>query len=526
MQSHTKGEGSADTSIQTLPARFAWRVSHSGDRPAISFDGNTSSYSVFAEQVTRLAAALYSAGVRKGDRVGFLGFNCPEVIATMLAATSIGAIFVPFNFRLTASELALLLEDSAVSVLLTGSQHVGLIDPIKTTLACRRFVQVGGEAGGWTMLGDFLAAADTPIPAIAIDPADVATIIYTSGTTGQPKGAMLTHANLWANDVNWMLSYSITPDDVLLTTAPMFHVSGLFVLLSTVLLAGGHIVLHQGFEAGAVVGAIEGHRVTMTFAVPTMILAITQHERFETVDFSSLRFVIVGGAPIAESLLLKCSARGIPISHTFGMTEVVSAATFLEPALGVARLNSVGRPMALSAVDLAGPDGSSVVEAHVRGEIRIRGDQVIKGYWKRPEATASAFSADGWYHTGDVGYFDADGFLYVCDRIKDMVISGGENVYPAEVESVLLEHSAVANAAVVGAPDERWGEIVVAVLVLKAGRTLTLSELLAFCGPRLARYKLPKRLHILDALPLNGAGKVVKQPLRELIKTGQGVPGE
>jgi fatty-acyl-CoA synthase len=200
------------------------------------------------------------------------------------------------------------------------------------------------------------------------------------------------------------------------------------------------------------------------------------------------------------------------------MTEVVSAATFLEPELGVARINSVGRAMMLSEVELIDAGGRRILEPDIRGEVRIRGENVIRGYWQRPEASAEAFSADGWFRTGDVGYFDADGFLYVCDRIKDMIISGGENVYAAEVESVLLEHPAVANAAAVGAPDERWGEIVVAVLVLKPGHSLTLEALVAFCGPRLARYKLPKRLRIVDEMPLNGAGKIVKQTLRQLLE--------
>ena len=493
---------------RTLATAFAKQAILSADRIALTCDGVSWRYDFMQRRIARLAASLHHHGVRKGDRVGYLGFNDPDTVILLLASASLGAVFVPLNYRLTATELRFLIDDAGIHALFVGTEHIDIVVSLGDLLPCKLFVQVGGQHPKWPSMQDFIATDLAPATAPSVDISDVAAIFYTSGTTGRPKGAMLTHANLWANNLNWILSYGIAAGDVLLTTAPMFHVSGLFVLLSAVLMVGGQVILHRSFDAGAVTAAIEGQRVTMTFAVPTMILAITQCVGFETADFSSLRFVIVGGAPTPESLLRRCAARAIPISHTYGMTEVTSASTFLETRHAIDKVNSVGRAMVLSEFSLIDGDGRPLIEPFAKGELMIRGENVIAGYWNRPDANAASFVAGGWFRTGDVGYVDADGFLYVCDRVGDMIISGGENIYPAEVESVLLEHTAVANAAVVGAPDDYWGERVVAVVVLKRGMTLTCEELVSFCRPLLAGYKIPRDLHILDELPLNGAGKI------------------
>lgn len=496
---------------------FRRRARLSAGRMALRFEGRSWTYAEMAAAIEDLAAVLHAQGLRQGDRVGHLGFNRPECLFTLFAAAALGAIFVPLNFRLTPAELRFLIHDAEIHTLLAGPEHLDLIEPMRADLPCRRYLHIGGDTPGWLALDTLLQAAPPAAPAADVRPGDVATLVYTSGTTGTPKGAMLTHANLWHNSLNWILCYGITAEDRLLTTAPMFHVGGLFVLLSPLLLAGGEVVLHRGFDAGAVLAALHEHRITMTFSVPTMMLMLGQHPAFDATDLSQLRLLVVGGAPCPEPLLRHYAGRNIAVSHTYGMSEVVSFCTFLETASGMLKLNSAGRAAPLSEVKLIDGDGRTITESGVKGEICVRGPTVMAGYWRRPEATRSACSADGWFRSGDIGSVDADGYLFVNDRLKDMVISGGENVYPAEVESVLLEHPAVAQAAVIGRPDTQWGERVCAVLVLKPGAALALDELQAFCGPRLARYKTPKELRVVDQLPLSGAGKVLKQVLRQTL---------
>ena len=494
---------------------FQRRARRSAERPALHFEGRAWTYADMAAAVEALAAVLHAQGLRQGDRVGYLGFNRPECLFTLFAGAVLGAIFVPLNFRLTPPELKLLIHDADIHTLLVGPEHLDLIEPMRAELPCQRYIRIGDGAPGWQALDVLLHSSPPPAPTAEVRPDDVATLVYTSGTTGVPKGAMLTHANLWSNNINWILCYGISADDRLLTTAPMFHVGGLFVLLSPLLLVGGEVVLHRGFDAGAVLSALREHRITMTFSVPTMMLMLSQHPDFDGTDLSQLRLLVVGGAPSPESLLRRYADRQIAVSHTYGMSEVVSFCTFLETASAMKKLNSAGRAAPLSEVKLVDVAGQTVRTPGSKGEICVRGPTVTAGYWRRPEATAAACTSDGWFRTGDIGSVDADGYLYVNDRLKDMVISGGENIYPAEVESALLEHPAIAQAAVIGRPDAQWGERVCAVLVLKPGAALALDELQAFCGLRLARYKTPKEMKIVDQLPLSGAGKVLKQVLRQ-----------
>jgi fatty-acyl-CoA synthase len=283
----------------------------------------------------------------------------------------------------------------------------------------------------------------------------------------------------------------------------------------TTLLAGGHLVLQRAFDPQAVLDAVARHRVSVSFAVPAMLLFISQHPAFASADLSSLRLVAVGGAPMPEPLLRLYGARGIPVHQGYGMTETASMITFLHPDRSMDKLGSSGTPPLLTEIKLIDADGAEVVAAGATGEICVRGGNVMPGYWNRPDATKAAFTEDGWFRSGDVGYRDAEGFLFVCDRLKDMVISGGENIYPAEVESVLYDHPDIAEVAVIGAPDAQWGERVVAVVAPKPGRMITLDELRDYAQQRLARYKLPKELRLVDALPRNPTGKVLKASLRQ-----------
>lgn len=493
------------------------RVAVSGDRPAVTFDGVTWTFSEFQKRIVATANALHAQGVRKGARVGVLTLNRPDVLVVLFAAARLGAISVPVNFRLTAPELHYIIDDAGLSVLIVGPDYVPVIRQLSTKVSCRTFIQFDGNTDPeWPVFDAWIGQDNAPAPPVAIDGADVCTILYTSGTTGSPKGAMITHANVWANNLNWILAYGITQDDVQLSVAPMFHAGGLFANVLAVLQLGGHVVIQPQFDPRAFLDAIEKHKVTMAFGVPTMILALTQCDGFETLDLSTLRYFIAGGAPSPESLLKVCVRRGIPVSHAYGMTEATSVATLLETSLALAKVGSVGIPVVLGEMRLVDAEDREVTTPHVKAEVHVRGEHIFAGYWNKPEATAEAF-VDGWFRSGDVAYLDDDGYLYVCDRVKDMIITGGENVYAAEVESVVLEHPAILNVAVVGAPDETWGEMVVAAIVVRPGTTIDVEELRDFCGPKLARYKLPRRIHLMNELPLNGAGKLLKAEIRRIV---------
>lgn len=462
-----------------------------------------------------MSAVLAAGGVTPGARVAYLGLNDPMFLVVLFATARIGAICVPLNFRLSGPELAFVINDAGVHTLVVGEEHIAVIESVRSELSCSRYLHRGAGASGWESAQTLLASAPATPESVPACADDVAVIMYTSGTTGHPKGAMMTHRNFWTNNLNEVLSWDMVSTDVTLNFAPMFHVSGLLCGSMSTLLAGGHLVLQRGFDVAAVLDAVARHRVTVTFGVPSMLLFISQHPAFEDADTSSLRLISVGGAPMPEPLLRLYAARSIPVHQGYGMTETASMITFLHPDRSTDKLGSSGTPPLLTEIKLIDENGQTVTAPKVSGEICVRGGNVTPGYWNRPEANAVSFTQDGWFRSGDVGYRDAEGFLYVCDRLKDMVISGGENIYPAEVESVLYEHPDVAEAAVIGAPDEQWTERVVAVVVPRPRRQITLEDLRAFAEGRLARYKLPKELRVVDALPRNPTGKVLKAELRK-----------
>jgi fatty-acyl-CoA synthase len=517
-----------DSSLNTDPtARSAhavglheWlsrRAARVPDQPALSCEGTHWSYGQLQQRIERLSAVLADGGVTAGARVGYLGLNDPMLLAAMFATSRLGAIFVPLNFRLSGAELTDIIADAGLHTLIADEEHFPVIDGVRGKLACSRFIHRGAGAPGWEAADALLEQAQALLTPAAVPASvdDVAVIMYTSGTTGQPKGAMLTHGNFWTDNLNEILIYGIASNDITLNFAPMFHVSGLLCSSMSTLVAGGHLILQRSFDPGAVMKAVAEHRVTVTFGVPAMLLFISQHPDFERADLSSLRMVSVGGAPMPEPLLHLYAARGIPVCQGYGLTETAAMVTALSADRAIEKLGSCGSMPLLTEVKIIDAAGASITEPGAAGEVCVRGGNVITGYWNQPKATRDAFTPDGWFRTGDVGYLDAEGFLYIRDRLKDMVITGGENVYPAEVESVLYEHPAIAEVSVIGAPDERWGERVVAVVALRPGCALTLEELQAFAEPRLARYKLPRELRLIDALPRNPTGKVLKSKLRE-----------
>ncbi len=496
-----------------LAESFRRRAQRAPERPALTFEDQTWSYGEMQRRVERMAAVLADGGVGVGMRVAYLGFNHPLILVALLAAARIGAILVPLNFRLSSPELAAIIKDAGVHTMLADAQHAPLLDAVRADLPCRRYL-LQGAAQGWESVEPRLDAAQTPPAAVSGAPDDVVLLVYTSGTTGVPKGVMLSNRNLWTNNLSWLLTSDFTSRDITLVCAPLFHVGGLCVVLLPTLFTGGHVILQRGFDALGYLLDMERYRVTVSFAVPAMMLFASQHERFASVDLSSMRLIVAGGAPVPEPLLRVYNARGIPVSQCYGMTEATSGVTFLETGRAVHKLGSCGRAGLFNEVRLIDASGQVITRPHMAGEIAVRGGNVTPGYWNRPDATAESFDADGWFRTGDGATFDEEGFYTICDRVKDMIISGGENIYPAEIESLLYEHPAIAEVAVIGAPDERWGERVLVIAALKPLATLSLEELLSFVGPRLARYKLPRELHLVEVMPRNSNGKIVKTELR------------
>jgi fatty-acyl-CoA synthase len=515
-QANTRPIHGPDFEPTGLAEWFHRRALRGPERPALSFEHSTWSYADTQAQVERCAAVLHQQGLRRGERVAYLGINHPIVFVLLLAAARLGAVLVPLNHRLASHELVGILQDAEAHTLVTDTQYLPLADSLRAQLSCSSYLCLGSEAPGWQSMETALHSVATFPSAVTCHPDEVVLLVYTSGTSGRPKGVMLTHGNLWTNNLNWLLACDFVSTDVTLNCAPLFHVGGLCVVSLPTLLCGGHLIVQAGFEPGAFIDAIEEQQVSVTFGVPAMMLFASQHSRFAQADLSSLRLVVAGGAPVPEPLLRVYQARQIPVSQCYGMTEATSGGTFLETHRALSKLGSCGREGMLTQVRLIDAQGAVITEPHVRGEICMRGGNVTPGYWKLPDTTAQAKDAEGWLRTGDGAYFDEEGFYYICDRLKDMVISGGENVYPAEVEAALYEHPAIAEVAVVGAEDETWGERVVAVVVFKPGQTLSLETLQAHCKDRLARYKQPRELRVLPALPRNANGKVDKVALRRL----------
>ena len=498
------------------------RAARAPHKPALTCNGITWNYGELIDRIERMSAVLAAGGVMPGARVGYLGLNDPMFVVVLFATARIGAICVPLNFRLSGQELAFIIGDAGVHTLVVGEEHIAVIDEVRSSLACHRFIHRGAGAPGWesadALMSEACAAQSLPV-AIPVRADDVAVIMYTSGTTGHPKGAMLTHGNFWANNLNEMFLWDMVSTDVTLNFAPMFHVGGLLCGSMTTLLAGGHLVLQRAFDAQAVLDAVAAHRITVSFAVPAMLLFISQHAAFEAADLSSLRLIAVGGAPMPEPLLRLYGARNIPVHQGYGMTETASMITFLHPDRSSDKLGSSGTPPLMTEIKLIDAAGEPVTAPGATGEICVRGANVMPGYWNRPEATEASFTPDGWFRSGDIGYRDAESFLYVCDRIKDMVISGGENIYPSEVEGVLGAYPKVKDVAVIGVPDTKWGEAVMAVAVLHDGQQATEAELLDWCRERMAGYKRPRTIvFVADAdMPRTATGKIVHRMLRERI---------
>ncbi|MDG3015903.1 acyl-CoA synthetase [Speluncibacter jeojiensis] len=490
------------------------RAETASTRPALTFEGRTLTYGQFLDRIDRLAAELAAGGVGHGDRVGYAGINHPTFLETLFACGRIGAVFVPLNFRLAGPEMAYIIGDAGLHTLVADADRAAVVDTVRSTLSLSRVLSVT-EVDGWEALEPLMSArAPLGLPT-RVTPDEVAIVMYTSGTTGRPKGVMLTHANLFWNNVNAMFSFDSSQNDVTLVAAPLFHIGGLNVNTLITLQKAGEVVLTAGFDPAETLALIERRRVTTMFGVPAMFLFMAQHPEFADTDLSSLRSLVCGGAPVPEPLIRIYHGRGVPFVQGYGLTETAPLALVLRTDESATKIGAAGHhTLMLSEVRLVDPHGIPVPTGET-GEVCVRGPQVMVGYWHNPAATAAAIDEQGWFHTGDLGRMDDDGYVYIVDRTKDMVISGGENVYPAEVESVLYDHPAIREVAVIGTPDARWGEAVTAVVAAVEGPAPTLDDVREFCRDRLAGYKIPLRLEIVDEIPRNPAGKILKYRLRE-----------
>jgi acyl-CoA synthetase (AMP-forming)/AMP-acid ligase II len=483
------------------------------DKPIAVFDDKAVTYREMVDWSAALAGGLRARGVGAGDVVGLLSYNSIEFLATIFAANYVGAIAMPVNWRLAAAELRFILEHSGARALVCDEALLELADEATTGMDALVRVHVGDDpAAGWERFAD-LASAAGESTRVHLQGDDIHRLMYTSGTTGRPKGVMITHANLaWKNFAH-IAEFGFTSDDVGLACGPLYHVGALDLITTTMIAVGATTVIHRIFDAGRVVDEIERSRVTSVWTAPAMVRAILDVPGIEQRDLSSVKLIIAGGEkmPIPFIERLRRVFPSAWFADAYGLTETVSGDTFLDRESTVAKLGSVGRPCQYLELDIWDEHGRPLPPGD-RGEVVLRGPKVFKGYWRDPDATATAF-AGGWFHTGDIGVRDGDGYLYIVDRLKDMIVSGGENIASSEVERVLYEHASVVEVAVVGRPDHRWGEVPVAFVVATSDAT-TADELIEHCRGQLARFKVPKDVVFIDALPRNPSGKVLKRELR------------
>ncbi len=510
------------TLAETMQADMNWfavlahHATCTPDKAITVFEGETTTYAQMARRAVALAGGLYESGVGRGEVVALLSYNCPEFLETVFAANYLGAIAMPINWRLAAPEVRYILEHSGARALVCDESLVELANQatkgIETTLV--RACISAAVLDGWTSLADLRATASTAerVGAVADD---VHRLMYTSGTTGRPKGVMITHGNLAWKNLAHIIEFGFTSPDLGLACGPLYHVGALDLTTTSLIAAGATTIIHRSFAASDVVDEIERSRVTTVWLAPAMVNAIMALPDITERDLSSVRVVINGGEKMPIPLIERVQ-RAFPsawFADAYGLTETVSGDTFLDRDSIVSKLGSVGRPCLYLELDIWDEQGMSL-PAGERGEIVMRGPKIFKGYWRNPDATVAAF-AGGWFHTGDIGVRDAEGYLYIVDRLKDMIVSGGENIASSEVERVLYEHDSVLEAAVVGRPDDRWGEVPVAFVALREGASATADVILEHCRAQLARFKVPKEITFLDALPRNPSGKVLKRELRD-----------
>jgi len=477
------------------------------DRAAIEFRGEETTYAELARQSLGLSAELAERGLSPGDRVAVLSSNRPEYAAFLFACALGGYVMTPLNWRLTSHELAYQIDNADIGLLAVES------DRVEQAEAALRLT----EADVPTRLIE--DPIDNGTHRAVVEDDDPLLLIYTSGTTGNPKGAVLTHANCFWTNISIDRMMDVTTFDVVLQVLPQFHIGGWNVQPLLAFWKGATVVLEETFDPDNALHLIEERGVTTMMGVPATYLFMAESPAFETTDLSSLRMAVVGGAPMPESLIEAWHERGVSLVQGYGLTEASPNVLGLAPERVGDKVGYAGKAYPHVEVALESTDGTGLIEGPGTGELLVRGPNVFAEYWRNPEETAATMRG-GWLHTGDLAERDEEGFYRIKDRVKDMYISGGENVYPAEVEAVLHAHESIVEAAVVGVPDSRWGESGLAIVVPKSGRELSGDEVIQWCQERLAKYKVPKHVRFAEELPRSGANKVVKRDLVERYGTG------
>jgi fatty-acyl-CoA synthase len=487
-------------------------------------DGGRYSYGELNARANRLANWMQALGVEKGDRVSILAHNGVEYIDLFYGLAKIGAILAPLNWRLVARELVYIVNDCQPKVLFCGPEFTEVLAEMRPEIDVPHYVRIEGAAF------DDALDYDTELAAISegeplrppLEADDTYAILYTSGTTGRPKGAMIPHRQVLYNCLNTVASWGLIETDVTPVFTPLFHAGGLFAFLTPLFYLGGRILLFRTFDGDAIFQAILDEQCTVVLGVPTIFRMFLNHPGFAAADFRHVRFFINGGAALPVDLARDwLAAKGGVFRQGYGLTEVGANCFSMTDEESVPKLGSVGKPIFHSKMRLIDPATGQDVPVGQEGELRIWGPHVCTGYWRNPEASAESLwydPVDGsgpWFCTGDMARQDEDGFYYIIGRYKDMIKSGGENIYSAEVETVFREHPAVSDAALIGMPHDTWGEVGLMVVVLEAGTTATEEELKTFCGERLARYKVPKQVVFADGLPYSSYGKVLKVELKK-----------
>ena len=469
------------------------------------------------QRVNALAAGLLELGVKRGDVVALLLPNCLEFIEVVYAVNRIGAAFLPINIRLAPAEWEYILANSEATAIVADAALVPGLQPSRPRLPHLRTALVVGEGVGedWRDYAQEVAAwLGAWVPVVDVPADALQRLMYTSGTTSRPKGVCISHANLFAKNLGLIIEFGLTAEDITAVAGPLYHVGALDMGGLATLHAGGRLVLQKRFEARGLIELMEQQRATTVWLAPAMVNALLQDDQLGRADLSSLRVIMSGGEKMPEARLKQILdlLPDVWFADAYGLTETVSSDTFLPRAFMHAKLGSVGKPLPHHRVRIGDDQGVDLPRGTV-GEVLIRGPKVFSGYWRDPEATRQAF-VDGWFRTGDLGRLDEDGFLYIEDRKKDMIVSGGENIATPEVERVLYEHPDIVEVAVVGHPDERWGEVPHAFIAVRPGSELTAADVVEFCRGRLAKFKIPAHTTIVDALPRTASGKVIKRELR------------
>jgi fatty-acyl-CoA synthase len=482
-------------------------------KTALRYCGKAMTYAAFANRIVRAARALKSVlGVGRGDRVAILAANHPDYLVLLYACARLGALLVPLNWRLAVPEQLFILSDAWAKVLFVQEAFAAVVQPLVQAQPDIRVVRLGDEATD--SFDDFLMKGDGEDRDQGVDATNPLLLVYTSGTTGRPKGAVLRQEALICNAVMSQHMHDLTASDHVLTVLPMFHVGGLNIQTTPALQIGASVTLHARFDPDATLATIAAEHPTLLVLVPSTIKALIEHPRWQSTDLSSLRAVTTGSTQVPQVLVDAVLARGVPALQVYGSTETSPIAVYTRLCGDLTRPGSAGLPGLCCEARVVDESGREAPHG-TAGEVVVRGANVFCEYWGDPRATAETLR-DGWYFSGDIGMCDADGYFTIHDRKKNMIVSGGENIYPAEIERVLHEHPAVAEAAVIGRADPKWQEVPVAYVARAAHSTASADEIMAHVATQLARFKVPREIIFVDALPRNALGKVQHFVLREM----------